>query len=206
MYTINCVLLGDNKTGKSSFIKTLYTEKDSTDNLSETIGIDFINKTILLNNNEYRIKFWDLSGSHRFIPIMNTYLKTASIILIFYSYNSITSVKNINVWLNLLNDFNIKKDLVFLIGSWFDINKNIKDQNVVDINKEIESYSYKSYKIDSRNYSIVSNVFLDILNNSDLSNFYKPIQSRPVQPESTILEGDPNQDWWYTYFPCFRNR
>ena len=92
MYNINCVLLGDNKTGKTTFTRSIYKETDINYDFSETLGVDFINKTIIINNNEYKIKFWDLSGSHRFIPIFNTYLQNASIVLIFFSYNDINSI------------------------------------------------------------------------------------------------------------------
>jgi len=201
MYNINCVLLGDNKTGKTTFTRSIYKETDVNYDFSETLGVDFINKTIIINNNEYKIKFWDLSGSHRFIPIFNTYLQNASIVLIFFSYNDINSIYNIRVWVDLLKTFNIIKDNIFLLGSWDDI-KLEKTKEELDLIKTIvKDYDYKLYNINCKNYKNIYSTFCKMLINSELSIFYRPLQFENILPceESNINN---NEGWLRYVFPC----
>ena len=56
-----CVFLGDQGTGKTSIIKSfMYGSFDQ--NYQATIGIDFLSKTMYLDDRTVRLQIWDSAG------------------------------------------------------------------------------------------------------------------------------------------------
>eukprot|EP00808_Paulinella_micropora_P004951 g2498.t1 len=77
------VFLGDEAVGKTSIItRFMY---DTFDNSYKvTIGIDFVSKTMYLEDRIVRLQLWDTAGQERFRSLIPSYIRDSSIAIICY--------------------------------------------------------------------------------------------------------------------------
>ena len=77
------VFLGDQNVGKTSIItRFMYDSFDTS--YQATIGIDFLCKTMYLDNRTVRLQLWDTAGHDRFRSINRIYYRDAAAALIVY--------------------------------------------------------------------------------------------------------------------------
>lgn len=81
------VVIGDAGSGKTSIIKnfiygTFSPEQDS------TVGIDFLSKTLYLDDRTIRLQIWDSAGQERFRSLIPSYIRDSSIAIVCYDITS----------------------------------------------------------------------------------------------------------------------
>ena len=111
------LLLGDSGVGKSSIIQRLDKNKFS-DRFLTTIGIDYIKKNFIIDDQKVILQIWDTAGQERFHTITKTYYKGAHGVALVFDLTQEDSFKNINFWIdsvksevekdNILNNLNIE--------------------------------------------------------------------------------------------------
>ena len=68
------VFLGDQGVGKTSIItRFMYDSFDK--NYQATIGIDFLSKTMYLEDRTVRLQLWDTAGQERFRSLIPSYIR-----------------------------------------------------------------------------------------------------------------------------------
>ena len=81
------VFLGDPGVGKTSIItRFMYDTFDST--YQATIGIDFLSKTMYLEDRTIRLQLWDTAGQERFRSLIPSYIRDSSVAVIVYDLTS----------------------------------------------------------------------------------------------------------------------
>ena len=90
-YSFKLICIGDGK--KTKFLQLI---SDSFNKESkQNIGLDYLTRTLIINNEIIKLSLWDLASQERFRPIRNMYItKTDGIFLFFdvtskYSYDTI---------------------------------------------------------------------------------------------------------------------
>ena len=82
-----CVFLGDVGSGKTSIIKSfMYGSFDQ--NYQATIGIDFLSKTMYLEDRTVRLQIWDSAGQERFRSLIPSYIRDSSVAVVVYDITS----------------------------------------------------------------------------------------------------------------------
>ncbi len=82
-----CVFLGDQSCGKTSIIKSfMYGAFDH--NYQATIGIDFLSKTMYLDDRTVRLQIWDSAGQERFRSLIPSYIRDSSVAVVVYDITS----------------------------------------------------------------------------------------------------------------------
>ncbi len=163
-YVINCILIGDSMCGKTTFCKTLDKEMNIKTESKTTIGVDILYKLFTINGNVFKVKFWDLSGVHRFIPILGTYLKTSNLVLLFFSYTNIESVKNLSIWNELIELHSFHNPKIYLIGSMANSkDTSISWSNSEELNELKAKFPYKLHEIECTDYKSVLKTITSIL-------------------------------------------
>src|SRR4051795_8432678 len=72
------VFLGDEAVGKTSIItRFMYDTFDNT--YKVTIGIDFVSKTMYLEDRIVRLQLWDTAGQERFRSLIPSYIRDSSV-------------------------------------------------------------------------------------------------------------------------------
>ncbi|CAI8011424.1 Ras-related protein Rab-6A [Geodia barretti] len=81
------VFLGEQSVGKTSLItRFMYDSFDST--YQATIGIDFLSKTMYLEDRTVRLQLWDTAGQERFRSLIPSYIRDSTVAVVVYDITS----------------------------------------------------------------------------------------------------------------------
>lgn len=117
---LKVLIIGDSGIGKSSLLLRFVNDTFDPDQ-SATIGVDFKVKTIVLNQKKVKLSIWDTAGQERFRTLTPSYYRGAHGVILVYDVSSRESFQNLETWLNELDMYATKKDLVkMLVGNKID--------------------------------------------------------------------------------------
>lgn len=92
------VFLGDESVGKTSIItRFMYDTFDTT--YKVTIGIDFVSKTMYLEDRIVRLQLWDTAGQERFRSLIPSYIRDSSVAIVVYDITNRASFLNTEQWI-----------------------------------------------------------------------------------------------------------
>jgi Ras-related protein Rab-6A len=110
------VFLGDIYAGKTSVIsRFMYDTYDP--NYSATIGIDFLSKTMYLDDRTVRLQLWDTAGQERFRSLIPSYIRDSSVAVIVFDVSNKQSFKNTSQWVNDVRSERGTEVLIMLVGN-----------------------------------------------------------------------------------------
>ncbi|XP_004307271.1 PREDICTED: probable purine permease 11-like [Fragaria vesca subsp. vesca] len=105
------VFLGDQSVGKTSIItRFMYDKFDNT--YQATIGIDFLSKTMYLEDRTVRLQLWDTAGQERFRSLIPSYIRDSSVAVIVYD------VANSQEAIPSKNEIVMDPTLLIKLGRW----------------------------------------------------------------------------------------
>ncbi|KAI4818708.1 hypothetical protein KUCAC02_004010 [Chaenocephalus aceratus] len=82
------VFLGEQSVGKTSLItRFMYDSFDNT--YQATIGIDFLSKTMYLEDRTVRLQLWDTAGQERFRSLIPSYIRDSTIAVVVYDITTV---------------------------------------------------------------------------------------------------------------------
>ncbi|KAI8977391.1 ras family-domain-containing protein [Mycotypha africana] len=137
------VFLGEQSVGKTSLItRFMYDTFDSS--YQATIGIDFLSKTMYLEDKTVRLQLWDTAGQERFRSLIPSYIRDSSVAVIVYDISNKESFVNTTKWIDDVRAERGDEAIVVLVGNKTDLNekravttaegeKKAKDLNVMFI-------------------------------------------------------------------------
>jgi len=116
------VFLGDQSVGKTSIItRFMYDTFDNT--YQATIGIDFLSKTLWLQDRNVRLQLWDTAGQERFRSLIPSYIRDSSVAVIVYDIANRNSFLNTTKWLDDVRTERGQDVVVMLVGNKTDLNE-----------------------------------------------------------------------------------
>merc|ERR1711892_1326111 len=93
------VFLGEQSVGKTSLItRFMYDSFDNT--YQATIGIDFLSKTMYLEDRTVRLQLWDTAGQERFRSLIPSYIRDSTVAVVVYDVTNINSFQQTNKWID----------------------------------------------------------------------------------------------------------
>nr|CAI5836869.1 unnamed protein product [Callosobruchus analis] len=93
------VFLGDQSVGKTSLIvRFMYDSFDL--NYQATIGIDFLSKTIYLQDRTVRLQLWDTAGQERFRSLIPSYIRDSAVAVVVYDVTNMVSFEQTRKWID----------------------------------------------------------------------------------------------------------
>lgn len=93
------VFLGDQSVGKTSLILR-FTQDTFDGNYQATIGIDFLSKTMYVDDKMVRLQLWDTAGQERFRSLIPSYIKDSSVAVVVYDITNKPSFTNVTKWID----------------------------------------------------------------------------------------------------------
>ena len=114
------VFLGEQSVGKTSLItRFMY---DTFDNAYQaTIGIDFLSKTMYLEDRTVRLQLWDTAGQERFRSLIPSYIRDSSVAVVVYDITSKQSFQNTDKWIDDVRAERGSDVIVVLVGNKTDL-------------------------------------------------------------------------------------
>ncbi|KAL0333093.1 UNVERIFIED_CONTAM: Ras-related protein RAe [Sesamum calycinum] len=114
------VFLGDQSVGKTSIItRFMYDKFDTT--YQATIGIDFLSKTMYLEDRTVRLQLWDTAGQERFRSLIPSYIRDSSVAVIVYDVANRQSFLNTSKWIEEVRTERGGDVIIVLVGNKTDL-------------------------------------------------------------------------------------
>ena len=95
---IKLMVIGETRVGKTALIKK-YTKNDFGGVYLTTVGIDFQEKIINVEDKSIKLQIWDTAGEERFRNIAKNYFHTSDGFLIVYDISCRDSFEKLSFWL-----------------------------------------------------------------------------------------------------------
>ena len=114
------VFLGDQSVGKTSIItRFMYDNFDR--HYQATIGIDFLSKTMYLEDRTVRLQLWDTAGQERFRSLIPSYIRDSSVAVVVYDVTNRASFLNTSKWVEDVRAERGNDVVICLVGNKTDL-------------------------------------------------------------------------------------
>ena len=119
--TFKILILGDSNVGKTSLLLK-FTDNIFKETHITTIGVEYKEKEITLDNKNYKLNIWDTAGQERFKSITKSFFKSADGIIFVYDITKKSTFDNLKNWLiEAENKTNNYKSII--VGNKIDLEK-----------------------------------------------------------------------------------
>lgn len=110
------VLLGEQSVGKTSIItRFMYDSFDT--HYQATVGIDFLSKTIYLQDKTVRLQLWDTAGQERFRSLIPCYIRDSQVAIIVYDITNLASFELTTRWIEDVQRERGDQVIIVLVGN-----------------------------------------------------------------------------------------
>merc|ERR1712066_161527 len=114
------VFLGKQSVGKTSLItRFMYDSFDNT--YQATIGIDFLSKTMYLEDRTVRLQLWDTAGQERFRSLIPSYIRDSTVAVVVYDITWVNSFEQVTRWLEDVRAERGNDVIIVLVGNKTDL-------------------------------------------------------------------------------------
>jgi small GTP-binding protein len=111
------IVVGSANTGKTTLVQRLKTGRFRPE-LGSTIGVDFENYPIRVNNEAVNLQIWDTAGAERYRALSPLYVREAKAAMLVFDLSSKTSFEGLSKWIDFVR---AQGDIPFLIiGNKYD--------------------------------------------------------------------------------------
>ncbi|KAI9846721.1 MAG: hypothetical protein M1838_001195 [Thelocarpon superellum] len=111
-------MVGDAQIGKTSLM-VKYVEGSWDEDYIQTLGVNFMEKTISIRNTEITFSIWDLGGQREFVNMLPLVCNDAVAILFMFDLTRKSTLNSIKEWYRQGRGFN-KTAIPFLVGTKYD--------------------------------------------------------------------------------------
>ncbi|EGR29885.1 Ras family protein, putative [Ichthyophthirius multifiliis] len=179
------IFLGDQHVGKTCIIERFM--YDVFDEKSHpTIGVDFLAKTITIDEKSIRLQLWDTAGQERFRSLIPSYLRDATCAVIVFDITQKTSFDNLDKWIQDYKD-NRGIDAPFiLVANKLDM-KLSREVTQQEAEQKAQSIRVNYYEISAKTGENVLNMF------KSMATSLQPIEQSILNPGQSN-ENNKNQD------------
>jgi small GTP-binding protein len=156
---LKLIVLGDQYSGKSSILNR-YKNNVFMDYSVSTIGVDFVTKTIVKNDNEYILNIWDTSGQEKFNSIITSYYRNILVALVVFDLSNNESFLNVKKWLDNINCYCNSDIIVKLIGNKSDKNVEVCRDAITDL---CFDYKIKYIEVSAKENINITEIFSSVI-------------------------------------------
>ena len=134
---IKVISMGEAGCGKSCLIKR-YCEEKFVQKYISTIGVDFGVKSVVVDNHQIKVNFWDLAGADEYFEVRNEFYRDAQGAMLVFDVADRASFEKLDTWLDEAYKHGATRDMhVVVCGNKTDSkNREVK-------NKEAQGWASK---------------------------------------------------------------
>ena len=156
---LKILLVGDSAVGKTTLILK-YVDGKFSDSHITTIGVEYKDKEITVNNRKINLQIWDTSGQERYRSITKNFYRNAHGIIFVFDVTNQTSFDHLKDWLNSSNecDIDFKK---IIVGNKIDLNDRVVNKETMEFFAE-KNQIKKSFETSAKDGTNVDLIFKEM--------------------------------------------
>ena len=174
---IKTILLGESGVGKTSLIKVI-TGKQFSENITATYTNYYVEKTFVINNNNYKIKIWDTIGQEKFRTLTKLFYKDSKIVIFVYDKSSkITYTELLKYWINEVKEtIDNNKYVIGIVGNKDDLEDKEDDVDEEEARLFANNMNAKFKMVSAKNDGTAFETFLKELINDLIEKYNGKIE------------------------------
>ena len=156
------MVLGESRVGKQQLIKR-YTKDQFGGVYLTTVGIDFQDKIIQIEDKKVKLQIWDTAGQERFRNVAKNYFENTQGFLLVYDITDKESFEKLSFWLDLLKGNAPKNVKMVLVGN----NCDLADKRKVSIEEGeafAKEHNMKFFEASPKEKTNVNELFFCLAN------------------------------------------
>jgi Gtp-binding protein of the ras superfamily involved in termination of M-phase len=138
-------MVGDAQIGKTSLM-VKYVEGSWDEDYIQTLGVNFMEKTISIRNTEITFSIWDLGGQREFVNMLPLVCNDAVAILFMFDLTRKSTLNSIKEWYRQGRGFN-KTAIPFLVGTKYDHFVNFPREDQEEISNQVLNTLLPPYEV-----------------------------------------------------------
>ncbi|KAL2754899.1 hypothetical protein ACRALDRAFT_2106322 [Sodiomyces alcalophilus JCM 7366] len=132
-------MVGDAQIGKTSLM-VKYVEGSWDEDYIQTLGVNFMEKTISIRNTEITFSIWDLGGQREFVNMLPLVCNDAVAILFMFDLTRKSTLNSIKEWYRQGRGFN-KTAIPILVGTKYDHFVNFPREDQEEISSQARRFA-----------------------------------------------------------------
>ncbi|KAL1965692.1 hypothetical protein VTN77DRAFT_5192 [Rasamsonia byssochlamydoides] len=170
-------MVGDAQIGKTSLM-VKYVEGSWDEDYIQTLGVNFMEKTISIRNTEITFSIWDLGGQREFVNMLPLVCNDAVAILFMFDLTRKSTLNSIKEWYRQGRGFN-KTAIPLLVGTKYDQFVNFPREDQEEISLQAKRFA-KAMK--------ASLIFSSTSHSINVQKIFKIVLSKAFDLKCTIPE------------------
>ena len=114
------VFIGDQSVGKTSIISRFQFDTFD-DHYQTTIGIDFVSKTVPVDDGTVRLQLWDTAGQERFRSLIPSYIRDSHVAVVVFDITNRESFESTSKWIADVRAQRGNDAIIVLVGNKTDL-------------------------------------------------------------------------------------
>ena len=175
-FKFKLIIVGDSSVGKTNLINRFAANQFNI-NSKSTIGVEFVYKTLKINNDIIKVEIWDTAGQERYKAITSAYYKGAKGAIIVYDITSEESFNNIEMWIQEVKAKALNNLQIMIIGNKSDLSKyrKVSLDKGVEKAKILDVHFFEASALDQTNVNeafkcLIKEMYYDSKNKSRTNN------------------------------------
>ena len=156
------MVLGESKVGKTSLIKR-YTKDQFGGVYLTTVGMDFQDKIIEIEDKKVRLQVWDTAGQERFRNVTKSYFQSSHGLLVVYDITDKESFDKIKFWIENIKNNAPENAKLILVGNKCDL-ANERKVTIEDGENKARNYNIKFFESSAKDGTNVNELFFYLAN------------------------------------------
>lgn len=137
--TLKVGLVGDAQVGKTSLM-VKYVENCFDEIYTQTLGVNFMERTIRIRNTEITFSIWDLGGEAEFTNMLPLVASDAVAVLFMFDLSRKITLRSVKDWYRQARGFN-RTAIPFLVGTKYDLFVDLPDEQQEEITRQAKKYA-----------------------------------------------------------------
>ena len=156
------MVLGESKVDKTQLIKR-YTKNVFGGVYLTTVGMDFQDKIIEIEDKKVRLQVWDTAGQERFRNVTKSYFQSSHGLLVVYDITDRESFEKINFWMENIKNNAPENAKLILVGNKCDL-ANERKVSYEEGENYAKKFNIKFFESSAKDGTNVNELFFYLAN------------------------------------------
>ena len=156
------MVLGESKVAKTALIKR-YTKNEFGGVYLTTVGMDFQDKIIQIEDKKVRLQIWDTAGQERFRNVTKSYFQSSHGFVLVYDITDRDSLDKTNFWIEQIKSNGRENPKIILVGNKCDL-INERQVSIEEGENFAKKHNIKFFEASAKDGTNVNELFFYLAN------------------------------------------